>query len=587
MKNTEILGYTILSFLGKGGMADVWYAENSLGKKAAIKIMHKKFAENDSIKSRFLKEAIAMMKLQHENIRDVYDQGEYEDVPFIIMEYVEGQTLKEIINSKTNPTNQKIKNWFVQCSQALQHAHKQGIIHRDIKPSNLFITRDEQVKILDFGIAKVEGERSDTQTGQTLGTIRYMSPEQIQDPKRVNHKTDLYSLAITFFHLLTGNAPFSNTTESEYAIQAKIVTDEVDLSGLTPEWRFILGNLLSKDVNKRKHVIDISDEVDEETIITGDNTSYKKQLSYYLYPYKKYFKPLGIGLGLLLFGWLILPKLFNSSPAKIICDSHKLAAIIASFNGEERDGFSNTIMTKLDKQLDNLTYDVRSIGNQDRSMSRYNEYIEKSYFENTCDTSGIFVNGFRDEEAQILNLYASLVNMKIKSPEYLDTNNVYLISPEQIEFETNKDAEFVADYLLFILNSFVNPSKKVIEDSYKFQKKYGITDDSEKNKRGKSVLGSIYLIRGNHYALDGNETRANQNYESARIYGNDKIYTSVDLNQKKIKPIVSIMDSDPELKKLRNRNIRAHTKIESRFKKFLKQLGKALDKLAKKLGLVK
>ncbi|MFT6333986.1 MAG: serine/threonine protein kinase [Saprospiraceae bacterium] len=587
MENIEILGYTIKSFLGKGGMADVWYAENSLGKKAAVKIMHKRFAENESVKSRFLKEAIAMMKLENQYIRDVYDQGELDGVPYIVMEYIDGQTIKEIINSEHQPSNQKIKDWFVQCSQALAHAHKKGIIHRDIKPSNIFITTDGIVKILDFGIAKVEGEISDTLTGQTLGTIRYMSPEQIVDPKRVDYKTDLYSMAITFFHLITGKAPFSDTTESEYAIQARIVKDDINLSTLSSDWKFILGNLLSKDIGKRKQVIDTSEEADEETIITGNNSSYKKQLSYYIYPYKKYFKTIGIVSAVGLLSWLILPKIFSGSSSEIKCTDHKIAVIIASFNGEERDGFSNTVLTKLDKELENIYYDVRSTGFQDRSMSRYNEYIENIYFKSTCDTSGIFVNGFRSEEEKVLNLYASIVNMKLHIPEYLDSNNIFLVSPSQLEFETTKDAKFVSDYILFVLNSYKNSSAQIIEDSYKFQQKYNLSNKTEKNRKGKSVLGSIYLIRANQYALDGNDLRANENYLSAEEYGNEKIDDAAKINRTKVTPIVSIMKSDSELKKIRRANIRAHKKIESKFEIFLKKIGKALDNFARKIGLIK
>lgn len=250
MINTNLNGYTIKKQIGKGGMAEVWYAENNLGKPAAIKIMLSKFIGEDQVTKRFETEARAMVQLNHPNIRQVFDFGMIQERPFIIMEYLDGQDISDFIKHKNKASDNQFQLWWQQCLDALHHTHQKDIIHRDIKPSNLFLTKDGTIKILDFGIAKVKQEISNTQTGQGLGSLLYMSPEQILDPKRVTSSTDLYSLAITFVHLVTGQCPFSET-ESQYKIQNKIVNGEVNLILLPEHWKKILTPLINNKQEQR------------------------------------------------------------------------------------------------------------------------------------------------------------------------------------------------------------------------------------------------------------------------------------------------------------------------------------------------
>lgn len=250
MHNKIINGYTLLRFLGKGGMAEVWYAENKLGKPAAIKIMLPKYVGEEQVILRFESEAKAMVVLDHPNIRKVFDFGEVDSRPFIIMEYLEGSDLATFIQNKKKPNIEQLKIWWQQALNALQNTHNKGIIHRDIKPSNIFLCNDGNIKLLDFGIAKVKDSVISTHTGSRLGSLQYMSPEQIIDPKRVQPNTDIFSLAVSFVHLLKGKIPYAET-DSDFKLQNQIVNGELDLKGISTEWLTILQPCLQKDPKLR------------------------------------------------------------------------------------------------------------------------------------------------------------------------------------------------------------------------------------------------------------------------------------------------------------------------------------------------
>jgi eukaryotic-like serine/threonine-protein kinase len=250
MINKTINGYTIKHLIGTGGMADVYYAENKLGKKAAVKVLKSELCAIGTIKERFEQEAMIMVDIEHKHIRQAYDLDEVNGLPAIIMEYLEGHTLKQLIdNGKVS--DDKTKKYFEQCISALKVTHAKEIVHRDIKPSNIFITQDDEVKILDFGIAKVKESGLSTRTNQMLGTPVYMSPEQIKSPKHVNAKSDVYSLAVTFYHALIGKVPYDSTTDSDFVIQSKIVHENLDLSRVSEQWQGTLWPMLVKDPEQR------------------------------------------------------------------------------------------------------------------------------------------------------------------------------------------------------------------------------------------------------------------------------------------------------------------------------------------------
>lgn len=251
MINKNINGYTIKHLIGSGGMADVYYSENSLGLPAAIKVLKLEYSNHEQVQERFVHEARIMKSLDHIHIRKVMDMGTIDGRAAIILEYLEGQSLKEAIQLGQKIHDSTLQIYFDECVQALMYTHSRNITHRDIKPSNIFITLDNIVKLVDFGIAKSELMLSNTITGQTLGTILYMSPEQILDPKRVYGKTDIYSLGVTFYHALTGMAPYDASAGSEFKIQQKIVYEDLDLSKIPAHWKGVLSGCLLKKPEER------------------------------------------------------------------------------------------------------------------------------------------------------------------------------------------------------------------------------------------------------------------------------------------------------------------------------------------------
>ncbi|MFZ1790658.1 MAG: SUMF1/EgtB/PvdO family nonheme iron enzyme [Saprospiraceae bacterium] len=271
MINKTVVNYTIKYLIGSGGMANVYYAENKLGKKAAIKVLKAELCAIGAIKERFEQEAKIMVDIEHKHIRQAYDLDEVNGQPAIIMEYLEGDTLKELID-RGKISDEKAQKYFDQCVLALRITHSKDIVHRDIKPSNIFITRADEVKILDFGIAKVKESGLGTRTNQMLGTPVYLSPEQIKSPKNVDTKSDVYSLAVTFYHALTGKVPYDCTTDSDFEIQSKIVHEDLDLSRVSSIWSGILRPMLSKPLSDRVSIYEVNDIGRNQT--EGDSTQY-------------------------------------------------------------------------------------------------------------------------------------------------------------------------------------------------------------------------------------------------------------------------------------------------------------------------
>ena len=251
MQGKTINGYTLKHRLGEGGMAEVWYAENEIGKPAAVKILNENLSRNTQIVERFHNEALVMVKLDHPNIRQVYGYGYLGDRHCIIMEYLDGDDLDALLKSGRHFTDEELRRWWNQTVDALNYTHAMGIVHRDIKPSNIFLDKKGNIKLLDFGIAKVKESMSMTRTGMTMGTLMYMSPEQVKDPKRVDSKSDIYSLAVSFVHLLTGKPIYDSDTSSEFDIQLSIVSKPIDMSAVPQAWQGFLTPYLEKDPEKR------------------------------------------------------------------------------------------------------------------------------------------------------------------------------------------------------------------------------------------------------------------------------------------------------------------------------------------------
>ena len=251
MQGKIVNGYMLKHLLGEGGMAEVWYAENEIGMPAAVKILYDKMTRNEQMLERFHNEAVVMVKLSHPNIRRVFGYGYIDNRHCIVMEYLEGNDLGSLLQSGRHFTDAELRRWWNQTADALNSTHAQGIVHRDIKPSNLFLDKEGNIKLLDFGIAKMQENNSMTRTGSLMGTLMYMSPEQVNDTKHVDYHTDLYSLAVTFVHLLTGKAPYDESSSSYLEIPLSIVTKPLDLSEVPSEWQDFLNPYLAKNPNDR------------------------------------------------------------------------------------------------------------------------------------------------------------------------------------------------------------------------------------------------------------------------------------------------------------------------------------------------
>ena len=190
------------------------------------------------------------------------------------MEYLEGDDLKALMKKGFRFTDAELCKWWNQIADALNYTHAQGIVHRDIKPSNIFLDKKGNIKLLDFGIAKIKESISLTMTGAMMGTLMYMSPEQVEDSKHIGPQSDIYSLAVTFVHLLTGKAPYDITNSSDYAIRKSIVEIPLDLAALPASWRLFLEPYLNKDPQERpalKPFAASAPEHDDEVTAVGSN----------------------------------------------------------------------------------------------------------------------------------------------------------------------------------------------------------------------------------------------------------------------------------------------------------------------------
>ncbi|MFN5417598.1 MAG: serine/threonine protein kinase, partial [Flavobacteriia bacterium] len=227
MIGKQIQNYTIIKLIGEGGMGDVYLAEhNTIKRKVAIKVLKAELVKNEEIKKRFKNEASVMAQLQQVNIVGLLDYVEQEDGLYLIMEFVEGKTLDIFLAELNEPLNiERSKKIMLQILNAFSYAHQNGIVHRDVKPSNIIINSNDEIKVLDFGIAKIIGgsQHNLTKTGVHIGTVYYMSPEQVKAVE-VDARSDIYSLGITFYELLAGFCPYKNA-QSEYEIYNKIVND--------------------------------------------------------------------------------------------------------------------------------------------------------------------------------------------------------------------------------------------------------------------------------------------------------------------------------------------------------------------------
>jgi serine/threonine-protein kinase len=217
--NTLVDGrYRVLQRLGSGGMADVYCAEDThLGRRVALKVLHRRFAQDQEFVERFRREAKSAARLNHPNVVGVFDRGEHEGTYYIAMEYLEGRTLKEIVAAEAPLAQERVIDLGLQILQAAGFAHSHGVIHRDFKPHNVIVDDAGHAKVTDFGIARA-GASEMTETGSIMGTAQYLSPEQAQG-HAVTATSDIYSIGVMLYEMLAGRLPFEGDSAVAVALK--------------------------------------------------------------------------------------------------------------------------------------------------------------------------------------------------------------------------------------------------------------------------------------------------------------------------------------------------------------------------------
>ena len=244
--------YEILGKIGTGGMADVYKAkDHKLNRFVAVKVLKPEFREDTTFIRKFKSEAQAAAVLTHPNIVNVFDVGDDNGVYYIVMELIEGITLKEYISKKGKLSVKEATSIAIQVSMGLEAAHSHGIVHRDVKPQNIIISMDGKVKVTDFGIARAAS--SNTISSNVMGSVHYSSPEQVRGGYS-DEKSDIYSLGITMYEMVTGKVPFDGDTTVAIAIkhlQEEIVPPSVYAPELPHSLEQIILKCTQKSVDRR------------------------------------------------------------------------------------------------------------------------------------------------------------------------------------------------------------------------------------------------------------------------------------------------------------------------------------------------
>ena len=256
-RGQQIPGYQILGKLGAGAMATVFKARQlSLDRLVAIKVLPRKLSENAEYVERFYKEGKAAASLNHANIVQAFDVGEAGGYHYFVMEYVEGHTLYDELQTGKVFTEEEALRVVMQIARALEHAHGQGIIHRDVKPKNIMITSDGIAKLADMGLAReaADIQAAQAEAGKAFGTPYYISPEQIRGEIDIDFRADIYSLGATLYHLVTGRVPFEAPTPAGVMhkhLKAPLVPPDHINTALSGGMGQIVEVMMAKDRDRR------------------------------------------------------------------------------------------------------------------------------------------------------------------------------------------------------------------------------------------------------------------------------------------------------------------------------------------------
>lgn len=251
----QILGnrYLLLEKIGGGGMAVVYKAKCTLlNRFVAVKVLRTEFTNDDEFVKRFKIEAQAVASLSHPNVVSIYDVGHQDDIHYIVMEYVDGMTLKDYLNKHGALNWNDAVKITIQICSAIEHAHKNNIVHRDIKPHNILLTKEGIAKVTDFGIARAVTSSTITMVGSTIGSVHYFSPEQARGGF-IDEKSDLYSLGIALYEMVTGKVPFDG--DSPVAVALKHIQETpLEPHKLVPSLPYGVNEIIMKAIQKEQNV---------------------------------------------------------------------------------------------------------------------------------------------------------------------------------------------------------------------------------------------------------------------------------------------------------------------------------------------
>ncbi len=437
--------YEVIKKIGSGGMGDVYLGrQESLNRLVAIKILPGHFSNDKNIVERFNREAHAISRLEHQNIVTIFEYGIEEDRHFIAMQYVEGQTIKEMIQKKRFMPELQAILYCKQISRALKYAHEKKVIHRDIKSQNIMVTKENKLYVMDFGLAKIFDRTDITQSGFVVGSPEYMSPEQSQGME-LTPQTDIYSLGVVFFEILTGQLPFY--AENSLGVAYKHVHEKPpSLRDLNPKiherLESIVLKMMEKDRRQRYETIDhllVDLDYYVNTVIEGGSPKIlplqpkpKGRLKRLVWPLKFSFTYFWLG-GTLALG-ILLGRCSEKYPSWMHFETsgeHQISELTVTASSQDREG--------------NHSYEVGNLtdGKTETAWAEgvggvgINEYITVSFRKNYIVTKIGMIPGY----AKVMNdKYGDrfLKNPRIKKAQFYFSDNTV----QEMEFKDSREMQY-------------------------------------------------------------------------------------------------------------------------------------------------
>lgn len=398
----SIENYRIVSVLGKGGMGIVYKAyDTKLDRYVAIKLLNSNVVDKDRFVERFKREAKNHAKLSHPNIVTVYGFIEYSNLLGIVMEYVEGESLEKVIDRQGRFNLFDVIYILKQLLQGIGYAHLKGFIHRDIKPSNIILNKEGVTKIMDFGISKSLYDNDMTKTGSKIGTVYYMSPEQIRGHD-VTNRSDIYSIGCTIYEMITGLPPFDFTSEYEVMdahLKKTVPKLSEKVTGIPDQLEKIISKALQKDPNARYSSCEemLTDVQRLDKLITKINTSYFERIPQRSTKYKFFAISafVGAGLFLLVLMYFVIKQVDSIINSNEI-EKFKKYSIQTLFSGNE----NKYNLTEINRIPSNVLANLNSIS-----------FSEDNSFATIVADSGYILNSFDGGNTWIKKNISNKINL--------------------------------------------------------------------------------------------------------------------------------------------------------------------------------